>query len=380
MNYRTSIKLKSRQKQAWKKPVLVVSIAVIVTCFSVVMLHLKNPETALASGCESSYLLDWSNPLTYTVTCGTVNSANWTVKGDTCFYYSPIFEVGGNVGDLPKVADISVRINQSGNLDYNDTAWVYIYGNDELLNSFQRPGDSASNVFSVSLSAFVPAGGTYRIVIKVMNDKSNETWQVKNGDVTSCLRSINPLPVTLVNFKAVAETYNNIILKWTTVSEKNNDFFTLEHSKAGHTFKEVSRINGAGNSNSPVQYQHIHQGLSTGIHFYRLKQTDYDGTSTYSSVIKANVLQSNKTTKNISLFPNPFTEHFTVEFEAELNQNISVNLVSMDGKILTSQKHLAESGTNSVVIVPPPHIPKGNYLIQVRSNDIILGSGKIIYK
>jgi len=48
--------------------------------------------------CETSYTLDWKTPATYTVDCGDVNAANWSVKGMTCWYSSPLFNVPGAVG------------------------------------------------------------------------------------------------------------------------------------------------------------------------------------------------------------------------------------------------------------------------------------------
>jgi hypothetical protein len=67
-------------------------------------------------------------------------------------------------------------------------------------------------------------------------------------------------------------------LKWSTNSESNNDFFTLENSVDGIEWKRVTQINGAGTSNSKLNYQYNDYDFTQNmINYYRLTQTDFDG-------------------------------------------------------------------------------------------------------
>jgi len=380
MRIRLANRLKIQQKLTISKVVVTTCVAIVITGLSVVVMHLKHPERAMAADCESTYTLNWSIPSTYTVTCGSVNASNWTVKGYTCYYYSPIFNVGGNVGDPDKMADISVRINQSGNLDGNDTAWVFMYADGNLVETYSKLGDISAAVFSVDLNMVVHAGGTYQIVIKLMNDKTNETWQIKNGDVTSCLRSFVPLPVELAGFNAKTDPSGIIKLSWITQSETNNDFFTVEHSTSGVSFKELKRIKGAGNSTSTKNYYFTDEKPVEGINYYRLMQTDYDGTNNYSSVVKASVSVSGSRQQNIRVYPNPFTENFAIDFNAEADQEILVQLVSMDGKIVVSGKYSVDKGLNSLPFMPVLPVRSGNYLVHIFHNETLIGSSKVICK
>ncbi len=87
---------------------------------------------------------------------------------------------------------------------------------------------------------------------------------------------LQPLPVELVNF-SVNNTNDFDIINWTTASEVNNNFFTLEFSKNGFDFIKLTDIHGAGNSSTTNHYNFINYDISEGHSYYRLKQTDFNG-------------------------------------------------------------------------------------------------------
>jgi len=97
---------------------------------------------------------------------------------------------------------------------------------------------------------------------------------------STCLyygKTQSKLPIELVNFSL--DKYNgNARVNWTTGSELNNDYFTIERSFDNYTWKEIDRIDGAGNSSSLIDYSYIDKQFNlSNIVYYRLKQTDYDG-------------------------------------------------------------------------------------------------------
>ncbi len=73
-----------------------------------------------------------------------------------------------------------------------------------------------------------------------------------------------------------------VIATWETASEINNDYFTLERAGEDLNFDEVARQNGTGTTKEPQAYSAIDPYPYAGMSYYRLKQTDFDGTSTYS--------------------------------------------------------------------------------------------------
>jgi|GEM_PF-2783097 len=93
-----------------------------------------------------------------------------------------------------------------------------------------------------------------------------------------------PLPIQLISFKGKKVGIDNE-LEWTTASELNNDFFTVERTYDGTIFETVGTQNGAGNSSDLLDYFLLDYNVRPVINYYRLKQTDFDGQSTFSDMI-----------------------------------------------------------------------------------------------
>jgi hypothetical protein len=93
----------------------------------------------------------------------------------------------------------------------------------------------------------------------------------------------NALPIELLYFRAAAKE-GAMELTWATAKEINNDYFTIERSADGQNFSELLRVNGAGNSQTMQQYTATDASPLSGMGYYRLKQTDRDGTFSYSKV------------------------------------------------------------------------------------------------
>ena len=96
----------------------------------------------------------------------------------------------------------------------------------------------------------------------------------------------NPLPVTLIDFMAQAESNTAVRLNWHTASELNNAGFTVERSLDGRAFGAVGTVAGAGTSTTAHSYTLLDGKLPAGatLLYYRLRQTDLNGDITYSPV------------------------------------------------------------------------------------------------
>ena len=85
------------------------------------------------------------------------------------------------------------------------------------------------------------------------------------------------LPIELSDFSVRKKNAAAVELNWTTSSEINNDFFTIEKSRNGFDFLEIGMLDGQGQSNSNNHYRFIDEQPYEGYNYYRLKQTDFDG-------------------------------------------------------------------------------------------------------
>ena len=95
-----------------------------------------------------------------------------------------------------------------------------------------------------------------------------------------------PLPIELLAFDAVCDG-SSVRVHWSTASESNNAYFTVERSGDAEYWLPIGTVSGAGNSQQPMQYEFQDAEALTGPGYYRLKQTDYDGAYDYSPVVSA---------------------------------------------------------------------------------------------
>ncbi len=167
-----------------------------------------------------------------------------------------------------------------------------------------------------------------------------------------------PLPIELLSFEA-KPLQGKVKLFWSTASEQNNDFFTMERSNGQGEWLPIGKIDGAGNSNKISQYEHWDSSPLQNRNYYRLKQTDFDGTSTYSSV-KMVVLDD---LGHINIYPNPFNESVTVFADFDLD-NASVQLFNMMGETISSQ--VQKQGRS--IVFNTNYLDSGIYIIKISYN------------
>lgn len=136
---------------------------------------------------------------------------------------------------------------------------------------------------------------------------NNDAFYISSTDGTN-----TPLPVELVSFNAVVEG-DAVKLEWSTASELNNDFFVVERMSASNTGIEIGRVNGQGTVQTSHTYSLYDENPQPGLNYYRLRQTDFDGTFTYSKIISVYVKDTDNS-KGLNVYPNPaHNEDLTVE-------------------------------------------------------------------
>ena len=111
---------------------------------------------------------------------------------------------------------------------------------------------------------------------------------------------VNPLPVELISFDAeLIET--SVKLNWITASENNNDYFTIEKSPDGINFILLDTVDGSGTSSTVSNYNAIDKNPYTGVSYYRLKQTDFNGLTSQLKTVSVNF----EGVEIIRTYPNP---------------------------------------------------------------------------
>lgn len=134
----------------------------------------------------------------------------------------------------------------------------------------------------------------------------------------------NALPITLVSFEVASLPNNTVEVNWTTASERDNDFFTVERSLDGFNWEVVTTVQGQAYSIHNIDYSIIDPMPFIGVSYYRLKQTDYNGQFEYFDPKSVFVEQSD--VKDIGVYPNPAVDVLRVYGEqSEIEQLVLVN-------------------------------------------------------
>ncbi len=140
-----------------------------------------------------------------------------------------------------------------------------------------------------------------------------------------------PLPIELLSFKGVCNEYEKTIF-WSTASETNNDFFTLEASMDAIHFDRIAIIDGSGNSNEVINYEQNISNESPRYVYYRLKQTDFDGNFSYSHLIFMDCLTATNLPMDLLVFPNPSSDRLSIQLNAEYSTELEVRIMDVFGK------------------------------------------------
>lgn len=112
----------------------------------------------------------------------------------------------------------------------------------------------------------------------IMLDGNAGTWWTLDLELHNAVPVI--LSVELVDFEIInREAFNEI--KWTTISETNNDYFEIDRSNDGHSWSSIAKIESIQNSRVEINYKYEDQEFkANSINYYRLKQTDLNGVET----------------------------------------------------------------------------------------------------
>jgi|13_taG_2_1085334.scaffolds.fasta_scaffold00111_2 hypothetical protein len=85
-----------------------------------------------------------------------------------------------------------------------------------------------------------------------------------------------PLPVELLDFSGDVVD-DGQLLKWSTASEFQSDYFSVYRSDNGQDWDLLNEIPAAGFSNSVINYEYLDKDVLFNYVYYKLKQTDIDG-------------------------------------------------------------------------------------------------------
>lgn len=179
--------------------------------------------------------------------------------------------------------------------------------------------------------------------------------------------SATPLPIELISFEAILTPEKTVHLKWSTASELNNDFFTIERMNDDQQIEIVKTVKGAGNSSIILNYETYDEHPMSGVSYYRLKQTDFDGKFDYSEWESIHLKDELNTEPILveNVYPNPFNTGFKVDFTMTESGEVSTELINNNGQLVANNKLQATTGFNSFSFDDVADLPPGVYYLRL---------------
>lgn len=294
-----------------------------------------NEAPCSCSPCQvnSSRFLYISHPLI--LSCDLVLNGNATI----------IVESGGSIyftGNASVSGTGDFQVNPGGSVEVNGSLNLIGTGNVTIDGSLDVGGD-----LTIDGAATFCGNGIVSVAGSVI------------GTPDPCFTGV--LPVELISFNAIAND-NVVEINWSTASQLNNDYFTIERSTNGEKFTELFKVDGAGTSVQQIDYFEQDLYPLPGTSYYRLKQTDFDGTSAYSQTV---AIKRSTSTGVLTVYPNPTNaqEAFFITFTGFGDEEVLVVLRDMYGRDFYSKMIILTDNNQIIAFDPEQLIPTGSYLV-----------------
>lgn len=342
-----------------------------------------------------------ANAITQTGTGGRIiteaetNYVRWIISNNTGTYTVPYYD-NDNAQEIPFSVNISVAGSAGGRIDfstYDNASWnnaTYMPSDVTNMNSFiGGPNNSAMVIdrfwiadassygtkptaaltFTYIDAEWSAAGNTItegNLGAQRFNTPAGNwdtyipqgTWAnagvlgtVSNAPAVpahffrswTLVDNSSPLPIELLSNTAECSN-NEMLISWSTATETNNDFFTIQRSADGISFHDIGIADGANNSTTTLNYSFVDHSPFSGISYYRLRQTDNNGDSRTFSMFTAKSCQEGAGSLNAY---NNQQGSIIISIASLSSGNYTAVLFDAMGKKVAERSLHVEKGNNS---------------------------------
>lgn len=289
-----------------------------------------------------------SGTIGFSITPTTAADYDWAIWGPYTSLQCPAF-----TNDVPIRCSSTSLANTGG----GGTTGLIAPAADVIEQNGEYGGGSNENGKLAPLN--VLAGQVY--VMMLDNWDANTTtfqlnWNLTNGATLDCTP---PLPVTMSSFVNTCVD-GKTLLKWTTETETNNDYFAIEKSDEKFQFYEIGRVSGNGNSNVTNSYSFVDDFYNDKTAYYRIKQVDYNGEFMYHRIIASSCFKDEFEVVNQQLMANSLD----LIINSVQDEKILVQLFDIHGKLIVESSEQLKLGNNKITL-DNFNINSGIYLVNL---------------
>ncbi len=183
---------------------------------------------------------------------------------------------------------------------------------------------------------------------------------------------IIPVPVELTSFSA-AVIEDGVELEWVTATETNNAGFEIEKKTVKGGWKTINYIEGKGSSiveNSYSYYDKFIDNNYLGLIQYRLKQVDYDGSSTYSEVVEIDIDFKPTEYSLEQNYPNLFNPTTKIKYSLPKASKVKVMIYNVLGEVVTELVNKVQESGYYEVNWSAANLSSGVYIYSIEAESV----------
>lgn len=253
-----------------------------------------------------------------------------------------ISSFSGNGSDNRNITGIGFKPHFMLTLNTSNGGELVLRGNNisgdasQYMNSVANSSNLIQSFFSTSSGGFqVGSDGD------INYSGSTQYYVVFGGSAGGTL------PIELLHFDAQRTSDKSVTLHWSTASEENNDYFTVERSADGEQFESIGKVIGMGNSDDRINYEFIDENSPTHTtSYYRLKQTDHDGISRTFHIVAVPCSEVSQELE-LAIVQNPVKDNDLI-YDLNLPEAATLNIQIIDnlGNISSTTNFYYSRGAN----------------------------------
>lgn len=236
------------------------------------------------------------------------------------------------------IANLKLLVDDDGNFSNGGTNCYYNGDGTGISISYSNPVITITGISNVHVAA-----------------NTTRYFTIGSGS------SSTPLPITLTFFNAIAKSEGSVELTWQTEREINIDYFTVERSVDANNWQTVLRTKDLNNTNFIKNYYEVDPDPYKNISYYRLKEIDLNGESTYSEVKEVNIISR---PTEIKVYPNPTKKQITIEYNKPGVYEIEL-LNYLGESLVRTKESITESDNTSYLDLS--YLPTGIYYLRMNN-------------
>ncbi len=258
---------------------------------------------------------------------------NWIRRTDIQIYDGSDIYFIDSVGFAINFQELNETTDSGNN-------WFTQFSSQYVMRSFGWLASNHGFIIGDGVYETIDGGNTWNEQLELRNIGLRKLHSPKNsigyavGYIGLVYKYIDTtaVPVELTSFNAVINT-NMVTLKWTTVTETNNQGFEILRSDDIRNWKKIAFVEGKGTTTSSQNYEYTDEASFSDTYYYQLKQIDYGGTFNFSTIIEVNIAHP-FIFKLYQNYPNPFNPLTKIDFEVPHQSNVRIIIYDITGREL----------------------------------------------